>query len=445
MRRTGIHYARSFDGTHVAYEVLGDGPVDLIFVWGGVSHLELGWEHPPTASFFEDIASYARVVLLDKRGTGLSDRTAFASGLEPRMDDLRAVLDAAGSEQAFVFGESEAASLATLFAATHPTRVRGLVLYAPLVRVLATDDFPWAHPAEAFDRYIETSVRHWGEGRMMSLHSPSTAGDASEVDYWGRLERMAMSPGGFEEHMRAIADLDIRPILPLVQAPTLVLHREGDPTVPIGQGEYVASHVPDARLLRLVGTDHYPMIGDAWSLLAAVREFLCDDLAMPAVDLDRVLTTVLFTDIVGSTEHLAAVGDRRWLDIIEVHDRVARSAIERNRGRVIRTTGDGVLATFDGPARAIRCATEIKEAARRVGLEIRAGLHSGEVERRGDDVSGIAVHTASRVQAEADAGEVLVSRTVVDLVAGSGLLFDDRGIRSLKGIPGEWRLFAVGA
>ncbi len=444
MRRTAIQYTRSGD-VHVAYQVLGDGPVDVIFVWGGVSHLELGWEHLPTAGFFEDLASYSRLILVDKRGTGLSDRVPFAAGLEARMDDLRAVLDAVGSERAFVFGESEAASLATLFAATTPERVQGLLLYAPLVRILATDDFPWAHTAPAFDRYINTSVRHWGEGLMMSLHSPSTVEQPSERDYWGRLERMAMSPGGFEEHMRAIADLDIRPILPLVQAPTLVLHREGDPTVPIGQGEYVASHIPNARLLRFEGSDHYPMVGDVWPLLAAAREFIRDDQVAPHVDLDRLLTTVLFTDIVGSTAHLAAVGDHRWLELIELHDRVARTAIERHRGRVVRTTGDGVLATFDGPARAIRCATEIKDAAGRLGLEIRAGLHSGEVETRGEDVTGIAVHTASRVQSEAGAGEVYVSRTVVDLVAGSGLSFDDRGMHSLRGVPGEWRLFAVGA
>jgi class 3 adenylate cyclase/pimeloyl-ACP methyl ester carboxylesterase len=444
MRRAPIQYAVSGD-THVAYQVVGEGPVDVLFVWGGVSHLELGWEHLPTAAFFEDLASYARLILLDKRGTGLSDRPPFSAGLEPRMDDLRAVLDAVGSERAFVFGESEAASLATLFAATMPERVQGLLLYGPLVRVLATPDFPWAHSAEAFDRYIQTSVRHWGEGLMMSLHSPSTIHEPAERTYWGRLERMAMSPGGFEEHMAAIADLDIRPILPLVQAETLVLHRADDPTVPIGQGEYVAEHIPNARLVRFPGSDHYPMVGEVAPILDAVREFICDDRAVPHREIDRVLTTVLFTDIVGSTEHLAAVGDRRWLELIELHDRVARTAIEGHRGRVIRTTGDGVLATFDGPARAIRCATEIKEATGRLGLEIRSGLHSGEVEIHGDDVSGIAVHLASRVQSEAGAGEVFVSRTVVDLVAGSGLSFDDRGVHSLKGIPGEWRLFAVSA
>ena len=439
-----MRYARSGD-THVAYQVVGDGPTDLIFVWGGISHLELAWEHPPTAAFFESLARSNRLIILDKRGTGLSDRVPFASGLEARMDDVRAVLDTVGSERAYVFGESEAAGLAILFAATFPERVEGLLLYAPLVRIVATDDFPWAHGPQAFDRYIETSVRHWGEGLMMSLHSPSTAHDPAERDYWGRLERQAMSPGGFAEHMHAIAEMDLRPILPLVQAPTLVLHRADDPTVPIGQGEYVASHIPGARLVKLDGSDHYPMIGDAASLLAATREFLHLERGDSEIDADRVLTTVLFTDIVGSTETLAAVGDRRWRELIDLHDGVARTEIVRHRGRVIRSTGDGVLATFDGPARAIHCARAIKDAAGRLGLEIRAGLHCGEVELRGDDVAGIAVHTASRVQSEADAGELLVSRTVVDLVAGSGLSFDDRGVRALKGIPGEWRLFAVSA
>jgi class 3 adenylate cyclase/pimeloyl-ACP methyl ester carboxylesterase len=442
VQREGVRYARSGD-THVAYQVVGDGPVDVIFVWGGISHLDLGWEHVPTAAFFEDIASYARLILLDKRGTGLSDRPPFGAGLEPRMDDLRAVLDAVGSERAFVFGESEAAGIATLFAATFPERVIGLLLYAPLVRILRAPDFPWAHAPEAFDRYTATSVRHWGDGLMMSLHSPSTTHAAADRDHWARLERMAMSPGGFEEHMAAIADLDVRPILPLVQAPTLVLHRDGDPTVPFGQGQYVADHVPMARLVALHGNDHYPMVGDVRPLLDEVRAFVCDDHTAHRLDLDRVLTTVLFTDIVGSTERLAAVGDHRWRELIELHDRLAREAVAAHRGRVVRTTGDGVLAMFDGPARAIRCATELQAAAARLGIEIRAGLHSGEVELRGDDVAGIAVHTAARVQSEAGAGEVLVSRTVVDLVAGSGLAFDDRGVHALKGVPGEWRLYAV--
>jgi class 3 adenylate cyclase/pimeloyl-ACP methyl ester carboxylesterase len=442
MGRGAVRYAKSGD-VHVAYQVVGDGPVDVIFVWGGVSHLELGWDHLPTAEFFDGLAASCRLILIDKRGTGLSDRAPFSAGLEPRMDDLRAVLDDVGSERAFVFGESEAAGIAALFAATFPERVRGLLLYAPLVRIVATDDFPWAHPPDAFEAYVETSVRHWGDGLMMSLHSPSTAHDPALRDFWGRLERMSMSPGGFEEHMRAIVDLDIRPILPLVQAPTLVLHREDDPTVPIGQGEYVASTIPDARLLRFAGSDHYPMVGDPWSLLAGATDFISDGTTAPVVDFERLLMTVLFTDIVGSTERLAAVGDRRWLELIDRHDRLAHTVVARHRGRLVRTTGDGALATFDGPARAIRCALEMKADAARMGLEIRAGLHTGEVETHGDDVAGIAVHTASRVQSEAGAGEVLVSRTVVDLVAGSGLSFDDRGTRSLRGIPGEWQLFAV--
>ena len=439
-----MQYARSGD-VHVAYQVVGDGPVDVIYVWGGISHLDVGWEHPPTAIFFEELASFSRLVLLDKRGTGLSDRAPFSSGLEARMDDLRAVLDAVGSERAFVFGESEAAGLASLFAATFPERISGLLLYAPLVRVLVDDDFPWAHSAEAFERYVDTSVRHWGEGLMMSLHSPSTAHDPAGRDHWGRLERQAMSPGGFAEHMRALAELDIRPILPLVQSPTVVLHRTGDPTVPYGQGEFVAARIPSAELITLEGDDHYPMIGDVASLVGAVRRFVGADRAGATVAVDRVLTTVLFTDIVGSTETLASVGDRRWMELIELHDQLAHSEIGRHRGRAVRTTGDGVFATFDGPARAIRCAAAIREGAARLGLQIRAGLHAGEVEMRGDEVAGIAVHTASRVQSEADAGELLVSRTVVDLVAGSGLTFLDRGVRALKGIPGEWQLFAVGA
>ncbi|MGI8794559.1 MAG: adenylate/guanylate cyclase domain-containing protein [Acidimicrobiales bacterium] len=444
MSATSVRYARSGE-THVAYQVVGDGPVDVIFVWGGVSHLELAWEHQPTAMFFENLASFSRLIILDKRGTGLSDRPPFSVDLESRMDDVRAVLDDLGSTSTFVFGESEAAGLAALFAATHPDRVQGLLLYGPLVRVIADEAFPWAHTAEAFDRYVETCTRHWGDGLMMSLHSPSTTHDSIERDYWARLERSSMSPGGFADHMRALRSLDIRPVLPLVHVPTLVLHRRDDPTVPFEQGEFVAREIPSAELVELDGSDHYPMIGQVSPILEAVRAFVRSDHPASTLDIDRVLTTVLFTDIVGSTETLAAVGDSRWTKLIEMHDQVAQTEVRRHRGRVVRSTGDGVFATFDGPARAVRCARSIKEAASRIGLEIRAGIHCGEVEMSGVDIAGIAVHTAARVQSEAAPGELLVSRTVVDLVAGSGLTFLDRGTRSLRGVPGEWHLFAVGA
>lgn len=427
---------------HVAYEVLGKGPVDVVFVWGGISHAEIGWEHAPTAWFFERLARICRLIILDKRGTGLSDRVPFSS-TEDRMDDIRAVMDATGSERAYVFGESEAAGLVTVFAATYPERVASLLLYAPLVRVIRTGDFPWAHSAEAFERYVSTSMRHWGDGTMMSLHSPSTAHDPVARDHWGRLERTAMSPGGFADHMRALAGLDIRPILPLVRAPTLVLHRVGDPTVPIGQGRYVAEQIPGATLVELEGHDHYPMVGDAQPILAATSAFISGDGLAVDSDPERVLATVLFTDIVRSTETLATVGDRRWHELIDRHFDHASSAIERHRGRLVRTAGDGTLATFDGPARAIRCAEAIKDSSQRIGLAIRAGLHAGEVELQGSDVTGIAVHTASRVESLAMPGEVLVSRTVVDLVAGSGLQFVDRGVHILRGVPGEFRLYAV--
>lgn len=439
--RSAVRYARSVS-THVAYQMLGEGPADLVFVWGGVSHLELGWTHPPTAAFFERLAGVCRVIVLDKRGTGLSDRVPFSSSLDTRMDDVRAVLDDVGSETAYVLGESEAAGLSVAFAASHPDRVAGLILYAPLLKVIADEGFPWAHSIEAFERYIDTCVQHWGQGLMMSLHSPSTAHDPVERDYWARLERSAMSPGGFEEHMRAIADLDVRPVLPLVRCPTLVLHRADDPTVPVGQGEHAAATIPGAKLVRLPGADHYPMIGDADAVLTEIRRFVAVDRADDGGG-ERVLATMLFTDIVGSTETLAAIGDRRWRRLIETHDEVAAAEVDRHRGRLVRTTGDGVLATFDGPARAIQCAMAIRDAARAVGLEIRAGVHAGEVELTSGDIAGIAVHLAARVQGEATAGEVLVSRTVVDLVAGSGLEFADRGTRELRGLPGQWQLFAV--
>ncbi len=433
-------YAKS-GNVHIAYQVIGEGPQDLVLVWGGLSHVELMWEEPTWAHFFEALASFSRLILFDKRGTGLSDRLPFG-GLDERMEDIRAVLDAARSDQAFIVSESEGAALAALFAATNPGRVRGLVFYAPLVRVLREPGFPWGHDAATFDAYVALALQHWGDGTMLSAHAPSETRPAARA-FWGRLERTAMSPGGFAEHMQVVSEIDIRPVLGLISAPTLVLHRTGDPTIPVGQGRFLAEAVREARFVELHGSDHLPAAGDTDAVVAEIEEFVTGARGESAIDIDRVLTTVMFTDIVRSTERTVALGDDQWRRLLDQHDTDVSRLVEQYRGRMVKSTGDGVLATFDGPARAIRCARAIHQAMEPLGIKVRAGLHTGEVEIRGDDVTGIAVNTAARVQSHARPDEVLVSRTVVDLVAGSGLTFEDRGAHALKGIPGTWLLFAV--
>ena len=340
------------------------------------------------------------------------------------------------SERSFLVSESEGAALAAVFAATAPERVAGLVFYAPLVRIIAEPDFPWGHDRQVFDAYVRSGEEHWGDGTMMGVHAPSAAAGGRETAFWGRFERMAMSPGGFVDHMRVISEIDIRSVLPSISTPTLVVHRRDDATIPIGQGRYLAEHVAGARLVELDGIDHQPMAGDAASILTEIEAFVTGTRPVERLDVDRVLMTVLFTDIVGSTERAVVLGDDQWHRLLDQHDADVARVVGNFGGQAIKTTGDGVLATFDRPARAIRCASELRRATRPLGIELRAGLHTGEVELRDGDVAGIAVNTAARVQAHAGPSEVLVSRTVVDLVAGSGLSFDDRGEHDLKGVPG---------
>jgi len=437
--RGDIHYAKSGD-LSIAYTVFGDGP-DLLVAPGFISHLDLIWEERLDAHFFSRLASFRRVITFDKRATGLSDPAAHAPTLEECVDDMRAVMEAAGSERADVFGISEGGTMAMLLAAAHPDRVNALALYGTFARLLEAPDYPSGVSAQQLGKLAEISTAGWGEGVGLGAWAPSRQNDAELRQWWARLQRVAASPGMVRNIFALYPELDIREVLPAIQAPTLVLHRRGDRMVDIAMGRYLAGHIPGAKLVELEGTDHLFFTGDADVVLDEIQEFLTGVRPQPLVE--RVLATVLFTDIVGSTQRAADLGDERWLELLHSHDTVVRRQLDRFQGREVNTMGDGFMATFAGPARAIRCATAIRDAVRAIGLEVRAGLHTGEVELSDGDVAGIAVHLAARVAAAAREGEVLVSRTVVDLVAGSGLVFVARGEHTLKGVPGEWELYAV--
>ena len=439
-------YAHSGD-LSIAYQVVGDGPRDLVHIPGLLSHLDMAWEHPKYRRFMERLSSFARVVVYDKRGCGLSDPVVEPPSVEERIDDTRAVMDAAGIESATVFGCSEGASLAAFFAAAHPDRVNHAILYGSFARLTPDPpDYPWSildlpSADQVIDTFRKTATEGWGEGVTLILLAPSLL-DTDDRVWWGRYERAAMSPRSAETLMLANLQLDLRPALPVIGTPTLVMHRDGD-TIPVGGGKYIAEHIPGARFIELHGDDHWPWVGDPDEVCDHVEEFLTGHRSPQASD--RVLATVMFTDIVGSTERASKEGDRRWRELLDEHERLTRSELERHQGHEVKTTGDGVLATFDGPARAIRCATALAAATDRLGLPVRIGLHTGECERRNSDIGGIAVHIGARVMAEAGPGEVLVSRTVKDLTVGSDIAFEDRGSRQLKGVPGEWDLFAVNA
>jgi class 3 adenylate cyclase/DNA-binding winged helix-turn-helix (wHTH) protein len=433
-------YARSGD-VHIAYQVIGGGDLDVVLVPGWVSHLESAWEQPAIARFFRRLASFARLILIDRRGTGLSDRVAEVPSLEERMDDVRAVMDAAGSERAALFGLSEGGPMCLLFAATYPERTRSLVLFGTTAQVMRSEDYPIGIPAESFEAFMDLIVAGWGTGVSAEVFAPSVARDPVFRRTWGRIERNSASPAGIQTLMRMLYETDVRHVLPEVRVPTLVLQREGDRAMRKEGARFIAERIADARYVELPGEDHLPWVGDGDAILDEVEEFLTG--TRTTREVDRVLTTILFTDIAASTARAAGLGDRRWRDLLAAHDACVRRELARFRGREVKQVGDGFLATFDGPARAIRCARAIRDAVRALGIEIRAGLHTGECEYVGDDVGGIAVHIGARVAAAAEPGEVLVSGTVKDLVAGSGLAFDDRGTHRLRGVPGEWRLFSV--
>lgn len=439
--RPTTKYAKSGD-VHIAYQVVGDGPLDVIFVPGWFSHVEAAWDRPEIASFYEGLASFCRLIVFDKRGTGLSDPIAVKEPptLEQRMDDVRAVLDAVGSERAALIGLSEGGPMSAVFAATYPDRTSALILTGTFARFPEAPDYPMGADRNVIEAMIEGYVQTWGEGLIIQLAAPSIDTEANRR-LTGQFERLAASPGMVGALMRLNMEIDIRPILPSIRVPTLILHRAGDMLVSVEHGRYLAENIPGARLVELAGIDHIPWAGDTEAFLGEVEEFLTG--VRHEHEPDRVLSTVMFTDIVGSTERAAEVGDRRWHETLERFYTRSRKEIERFRGRAVKSTGDGVLATFDGPARAIRSARAISDAVGEFGIQIRAGLHTGECEMMGSDVGGIAVHIGARVAALAGPGEVLVSRTVRDLVAGSGLSFVDRGEHSLKGIPGVWQLYGV--
>src|SRR3954447_8570908 len=441
MRRPETRYARSGD-VHVAYQVFGEGELDLVLVNGFVTHVELVWEHEPTARFLQRLASFARVIAFDRRGSGLSDPLPSAPTLEERMDDVRAVMDAAGSQRAALVGLSEGVPMSLLFAATYPDRVEALVCSGGMARSTADDDYPWASPAEALaEARLELVGPHWGTGAMIELVAPSQADDPEARSFFARMERASASPGMLASLAEMFIDIDVRDVVPMVHARTLILHRRHDRLVNVRNGRWLAEHLPDARLVELPGDDHSILYEDPGRVMAEVQEFLTGTRHAP--EPDRILATVLFTDIVDSTRTAAELGDRRWREVLEGHQRIVRDALGRFAGREVKSTGDGFLATFDRPARAVRCAEAVVGASAAAGVHVRAGLHAGECEVMGTDIGGIAVHIAARVSALAGPGEVLVSRTVKDLVAGSGLAFGDRGAHTLKGVPDEWQLYAV--
>ena len=434
------HYAKSGE-VNIAYQVVGEGPLELVFIPGFVSHLEVIWEIPPLSRLFERLASFARLILWDKREQGLSDRFGHVPTLEQGMDDLRAVMDAAGSERAALFGVSEGGPMSLLFAATHPERTQALVLYGTYARQMRAPDYPIGLPDSAHAQFAAMIERDWGSAAVLEVFAPSMADDPAFRQWWAHLLRAGTSPRGARNLVELYREIDVRHILPAISAPTLVLHRAGDRAVLAASGRYMADHIPGASYVELPGEDHVYFVGDTDALLDEVEEFLTGELHER--EPDRVLATVLFCDIVGSTEQAAELGDRRWRDMLAEHEALVDRALARHRGHKIKTMGDGVLATFDGPARAIRCACALRDDVRRLGVRVRAGLHTGECEVMGEDIGGLAVHIGARVGASAEPDEVLVSRTVTDLVAGSGICFEDRGTHTLKGVPGDWQLYSV--
>jgi class 3 adenylate cyclase len=437
-------YAKSGD-LAIAYQVVGEGEMDLVVAFPFVSHLDLVWESPALTHFAERLGSFARVILFDRRGVGLSDPLSMPATLEERMDDLRAVMDAAGSERAALLGASEGGTMCMLFAATYPERVSALVLCGAMARSTWAEDYPWAPERDAAEEALrELLAPLWGQGASIDIFAPSHAEDPEAREYQARYERQAASPIRVQRFFEMFLDLDVRDVLPLIQAPTLIMHRRHDFAVNVRAGRYLAEHIPGSRYIELEGSDHAPWAGpDSDAALDEIEEFLTG--VRPAPKTERVLATVLFTDIVDSTSVASELGDSRWREVLEQQQDLVRRSLERFGGREVKTTGDGFLATFDGPTRAVECAEAIVTEVPSLGIEVRAGLHTGEVELIGDDVGGIAVHVAARIAALAEGRSVLVSRTVRDLVIGSGIEFNPCGRHSLKGVADEWEVYTVTA
>jgi class 3 adenylate cyclase len=437
-----VRYAKSGD-VHIAYQVFGGGPLDLVFVAEFWNSIEAMWEEPRYRAALERLGTFARVICMDQRGTGLSDPVSLDAlpTLEVWADDVIAVMDATGSRTTALLGAGGGGCVAMLFAATFPDRVRSLMLLNSTARFSAAPDYPHGTSSE-FEARIERDMEFgWGRGILLETVAPSVAGDADFRRWWGRYQRLGSAPGTVIRMRSMLRELDLRHVLTSIAVPTVILHRRDNRLVDVAHGRYLAERIPAARYHELEGADYLWFVGEQEPILDAIEEFLTG--SRRGADVDRVLATILFTDIVGSTERAATLGDAAWRDLRAAHDAIVRAELERSRGREIDTAGDGFLATFDGPARAIRCACAIRDRLRAIGIEIRAGLHTGEVEVAKDRVSGIAVHTGARVSALARPGEVLASSTVRDLVAGSGITFDDRGVHDLKGVPGAWQLYAV--
>jgi class 3 adenylate cyclase/pimeloyl-ACP methyl ester carboxylesterase len=433
-------YARSGD-VHLAYQVIGEGPRDIVLVLDWASHLEALWEQPLVAEFISSLNRFARVIWFDMRGVGLSDRVVDAAvSAEDWLEDVSAVMDASGSERATIVAHGHAVQLALLFAATHPERLDSLVLINGFARLLRSDDYPVGMPLEARDSVLAGIETDWGTGRLATVLAPSVASQPGVKDWYGRVERYAASPGTALAKMRAISELDVRKVLPLVAAPTLVVHNRDDWFIRVGHGRYLAEHIGGAHLLERDSADHWP-IGDA-DLLGAIEEFVVGSRSED-LDVDRFLATVLFVDVAGSTERVSEIGDRSWDALLGRFETIVGRVLSDHRGELVNTAGDGLLATFDGPARGIRCAWSLRDSLKQTGLEVRSGIHTGELTRRNGGVAGIAVHIGARVSALAEPGEVLVTRTVRDLVAGSGIVFEDRGEHALKGVADRWALYAA--
>jgi class 3 adenylate cyclase len=442
-----IRFAKSGD-VHIAYQVVGDGPIDLVWIHDWISNLELQWEEPLQARFLQQLASFSRLLLFDKRGSGLSDRTVGLDlfTFEVRIDDIREVMDAAGSERAVLFGHGDDGSpLAAVFAAAYPERSRGLILYEARAKMLKAPDYLWGYEPSGPDVWAAERESFWGSDayarRWLHELAPSVANDDRVLHRYSRLLRQSASPGTEELFEKVTGTFDIRDVLPAIHVPTLVLHRTDERDIPVEAGRDLADRIPGARFVEVPGIDAYPWAGDQDPLLAEVRAFVTG--SRPAEASGRVLATVMFTDIVDSTRRAVELGDARWKALLGRHHDVVRAELERHRGSEVDTAGDGFLATFDGPARAVRCAVAITQAVRNLGIDVRVGVHTGEIELDGDDVRGIAVHIGARVASLAGSGEVLVSSTVKDLVAGSGLTFQDRGKHELKGVPDRWHLYRV--
>ena len=433
-------YARSGD-VSIAYQVVGDGPIDIVFVPGFISHIELLWDFPTVPHMVERFTSFSRLIMFDKRGTGLSDPAEGAPTLEERADDVIAVMEAANSERAVLLGVSEGAPMSILLAASHPEFVDALVLYGGMPRSTWAPDYPWATPADALMESSLEMAPYAGDGVFLEAMAPSIADIPQIREQFARFQRNAATPKMLEQTFEMFLDIDVRSVLPTIDVPTLVIHRRGDQAVNRRGAEWMAAQIPGAKYVELPGIDHMLLAGDTDAVIDEVEEFLTG--VRRSTEIDRVLATVMFTDIVDSTKRASAMGDRQWRALLESQNDVLRRELGRFRGNEVKTLGDGMLATFDGPARAIRCALAMTDAVKPLDIEVRVGLHTGEVELVGDDVAGIAVHIAARVGAQAGASEVLVSGTVKDLVAGSGISFTDRGEHVLKGIPDEWKLFAV--